>query len=349
MANNTIHPSSPSADSAVKTVRVRALTIFPKILKSNSTGGLPNRLEFETRVKPQSIRTSDYYLHLIPYVGPTPSWFGNSPEHEPVTIVLEFGVNKLPEALDRISPLIDPIIDDLEFQLQEPLKIYELEFLDATQPIAIGDRREAILFPFPGGYDQLKLQRSSALGAVGTIRKPLLRGSYPQLADKVQQAMDWYIKALHASYDVDRFIFMWISFEILRNLSNVKIEEPTKLRCGHTIKQCPECGKSTSVFRQAQTSMKYLVDLGVEQDVAKEIWSMRLIVHGAKRMTQSELSTLGRLLPELRTAVLSSLKVHFGIDQNRPPIVTVSAPQTKIALGISRLIDHNDLFIRLHG
>jgi hypothetical protein len=326
------------------TTRVRALTLFPRIPNQNiSKEG--RGVKYETRVKPQSISTADYYLQLESCTGPAPTWFNNTGEYDLVAIVLEYKVSSLPEALNTISSFLDPIIDDLSFQLQAPLKVYDLEFLNVTAPVAVGDRREAIWFPFPG-YDQLKLQRSTGLGHVVTARQPLLRESYKGTKDKLRQAVDWYIKALHASYDVDRFIFLWISFENLAKLAKVKVEEPTQLRCKHFVLECPECHMPTTEFRQGKSYQQYLAQLGITQPKAEEIWRMRQIVHGARDMTQPEIDTLTRLLPELREVVLGALKQGLGIEQNKPPYIAASLPTGKMALGISRPITAEDVF---HG
>jgi hypothetical protein len=190
----------------------------------------------------------------------------------------------------------------------------------------------------------LKLQRSTGLGHAITARQPLLRESYRTAEDKLRQAVDWYIKALHTPYDVDRFIFLWISFENLAKLAKVKVEEPTKLRCNHFVLECPECHKPTTQFRQGESYQKYLAQLGIAEPVANEIWRMRHIVHGARDMTQSEIDTLSRLLPELREVVLGALKQGLGIEQNKPPYMAAAAfPAGKMVLQISRPVTVEDI------
>jgi hypothetical protein len=314
------------------TIRLRALTLFPRI-----------PIKYESRVKSQSVRTADYYLRLESHTSPMPAWFTDTGENDLVVIILEYRVNSYVEALDTISSFLDPIIDDLSFQLQAPIRVYDLELLNITAPVRVGDSREAILFPLLG-YEQFKLQRSTELGHVVTRRQPLLRASYKNTEGKIQRAVDWYIKALHASYEVDRFIFLWISFEILAKLTTVRVEEPTKLRCDHFVLECPVCHKSTTQFRQGESYQKYLTQLGVAEATAKEIWTMRHIIHGAHDMNQSEINTLSRLLPELREVVMSALKQGLGIEQDKPPYMAAAAdPAGKMALQISRPVTAEDI------
>jgi hypothetical protein len=343
---NDPKPSTYSGDEheVRRYFRIRALTTFPKAFVSDLSQGLPQKLEFDTRVQAQQVQIDDYALYLMPYAGPETPWFQDKLTHELVYLILKHEAATIADAVDRVSSLIDPVIDDLAFQLQEPLKVHELEFLDVTAPVAVGDEREMLLFPFPGGYDQLKLRRSTALGAALIAPTPVLRQSYATLTAKLQQALDWYIKALHASFDVDRYIFLWVSFEVLRGLSGFKVEEPTKLRCGHTISQCPECGQGTDVYRQGQTTIGFLVSLGVDQETAEQLWRMRQIVHGARNMTAAELSALAGLLPILRAVTLACLKQHLGIEQNQPPLLTAGGPTFSMPyLGGHRAIAEADL------
>jgi hypothetical protein len=329
---------------AARSFKIRALMVFPKAFVSDLSQGLPQKLEFKTRVQTQRVKINNYSLCLRTYAGPETPWFQDELTHELVHLIVRCEAATIADAEDRVSSLIDPVIDDLAFQLQEPLKVYELEFLDVTAPVAVGDEREMRLFPFPGGYEQLKLRRSTALGAALIAPAPVLSQSYATLTAKLRQALDWYIKALHASFDVDRYIFLWVSFEVLRGLSRFRIEEPTKLRCGHTITQCPQCGQATDTYRQGQTTIGFLVSLGVAQETAEKLWRMRHIVHGARNMTTTELDTLAGLLPVLRGVTLACLKQHLGIDQNQPPILTAGGPAFSMpGVGGYRVVTEADL------
>ncbi|MBI1758276.1 MAG: hypothetical protein HYR62_03490 [Actinobacteria bacterium] len=264
---------------------------------------------------------------------------------EPVELVLEVMSEGAREALDLISPMLDLILDDLSFQLQEPLKVLQFEVFDVTPPLADGDQREMLLFPFPQGYDQYKLGRSAAFGEVVTTSRVALRARYAELSDQVQNALDWYTKALHSPFDADRYIFYWICFEVLRNAFAEKVKESTRLRCGHEIHSCPTCGGPTTQVRQAATTYDFLDALGVDRATAKRLWDMRHLVHGAKSFRPDQLATLGELLQILRSVALAALKLAMEIPQDSPPIVSYGAPAVvgSVCLGGTRTITVHDL------
>jgi hypothetical protein len=248
------------------------------------------------------------------------------------------------EAIELTTPTLDLIIDDISFQMQAPLKVYELEVIDVTPPVAVGEHRESILYPVPNGYDQYKLSRSVSMVAMETVSLIRLRNSYSIFSQSAQDALDWYIKALHAQYDVDRFIFYWIAFEILYRELGEKVEEPTRLRCQHEIVACSQCGKSTSQVRQAASAQKYMATFGIDTQTAKKLWDMRQLVHGAKSFRPEKLIELATLTQILRYITLTALKYaqgKLGIDA---PNVEFDAPNMAFqALGGGRSINEGDL------
>lgn len=253
---------------------------------------------------------------------------------EPVEIVITVKASDAVSGIELCTPTLDLIVDDLSFQLQCPLKVCELEILDVTEPVAIGDDRDMLIYPLPNGYDQYKLSRSVAMGNVTTVTLPALRDSYESLPRRTQDALDWYIKALHAQFDVDKYIFYWIAFEVLSKAEAESVEEPTRLRCGHTLANCLECGKSTSQFRQAATAIKFIESFGVDTPVAKRLWGMRQLVHGAKSFLPEKLKELGELTQVLRYVTASALKKSLGIDQDGYPVVGAGAPSVGVPVGL---------------
>ena len=65
---------------------------------------------------------------------------------------------------------------------------------------------------------------------------------------KSGSALPRFIKGLHAPFDADRSVFYWISFEILRDHSDAKVEQPARLPCGHDDLTCPTCEKPTDLL-----------------------------------------------------------------------------------------------------
>jgi hypothetical protein len=104
------------------TIGLRALTLFPRIPKPDISNG-KQEIKYESCIKPQNVRTSDYYLRLEPHKDPMPTWFNDTGENDLVAIILEYEVSSFFEALDTVSSFLDPIIDDLSFQLQVPITV----------------------------------------------------------------------------------------------------------------------------------------------------------------------------------------------------------------------------------
>lgn len=330
----------------VRQWRIEVITAFPQLIPSEGWTDLPAQLALHSRVRAQSVQVANVTVKIHPYSGPlrtTQDWG----MWEPVLLRLELEAPDTAIALEICTPWLGLILDDLSFQLQEPLRAMSLEVLDITPPLSEGEQREFQLFPFPIGYDQFKLARSTPMGTTSTVAVPILQDSYDTLPERVQDALDWYIKGLHSPFDADKFVFFWICFEILRGISGTKIEVPTKLRCGCTIDSCPKCQKPTSQPRQKEMAVGFLAELHVEEDVAKRLWEMRMLVHGEKelRFTPEALADLGESLQVLRAAALLGLKRAMGKKDDESPTATSGriAVGESFALGGLRLIEEEDL------
>jgi tetratricopeptide (TPR) repeat protein len=201
------------------------------------------------------------------------------------------------------------------------------------------------MFPYPDGYRLYKEARSVLWGTtVRTARFPSLRSQYAALPRRVQDALDWYLKGLQAHADADRFIAFWIAVEIMRNESAVRVEEPTILRCGHKVANCPDCQKSTTVYRQAESTKKFLADLGIPEDVRKRLWKMRQIVHGAHSLNEGLLKELGDLVQFIQVAAIHCLKAGLGTPEGLPAPVGIAPAATRgITLLMRRELTDRDL------
>lgn len=209
--------------------------------------------------------------------------------------------------------------------------MYSMRVLDVTGPLAVGDEREFMQYT---GYDQYKLSRSTPMGTTQTALIPALRDNYAQLSRRTQDALDWYIKSMHTPWDADRYIFLWICFEILRNATGPKVEESTRLRCGHEITECPECEKPTAQVRQAASTYAFFAMFGIQPDLAKALWDMRQLVHGAKSFKREQLERLGELLQVLRAICAAALRAAMAIPDDEPPFVGYGAAAIGVAMGL---------------
>lgn len=310
--------------------RITLLTTFPKSLLSDMSGGFPEKLEFGTRIEKSMTDINGVSVRLAPAEGEFPE-LAHLHMQDPATLIIELDAPTSSEALESATTSIDLVVDDLSFQLQEPLQMYSMRVLDVTPPLHVGDEREFMQY---NGYDQYKLSRSTPMGTTQTALVPTLRSDYAALSRRTQDALDWYIKSMHTPWDADQYIFLWICFEILRNSNGPKIEEPARLRCQHEIVACPKCGKLTAQVRQAASTYEYLAAFGVEQQLAKDLWGMRQLVHGSKSFKRDQLERLGELLQVLRAICAAALRVAMGIPDDSPPFVGYGAAAIGVAMGM---------------
>jgi hypothetical protein len=253
---------------------------------------------------------------------------------EPAAITLTVTGDTAENVLLQSEDLLEQIIDDLSFQLQQAVYIFQLEVLDVTPPLCSGMNREILLYPFPHGYYSPKYMQSIPLANEAVAFTPEIRSDYDLKDEKVRAAMRWYVKGLATPFEVDKFAFYWISLEILCSRSDVVVEKPYTAKCGHEIPNCPVCNTSTSKEVNGLTIQKFLVEKNsIDPKLAKELWKMRQMFHGANHLSIKATKELPRLTVALRYAVLRSLKEALGILQDDFPIVTMGIPC--ISLGIS--------------
>lgn len=200
--------------------RISLLTTFPKLLLSDVSQGFPAKLEFGSRIADSHASIDDVAVRLTPASGEFPE-LAQLLMRDPAYILVDIWAETPAAAVDLAAPVIDLVVDDLSFQLQEPLSMYSMRVLDVSPPLQVGEKRE---FAQWTGYDQYKLSRSTPMGTTQTAAVPALRPNYAQLPRRVQDALDWYIKALHTPWDADRYIFLWICFEILRNSGDPRLK-----------------------------------------------------------------------------------------------------------------------------
>lgn len=302
---------------------------------------LPGELRRHSRIPQQTSRSGGVSVQVGP-LGDTN--LPLAPGDEYAAIRLSVDALDADQALEQVHQVLELVLDDLSFQMQLALPVLQLEVLDVTPPVAVGDERETRLFPFPHGYQQWKFARSTPLGVEVVADVPHLRPNYDAIPGKTQQALDWYIKGLQTQVDADRFIFLWIALEVLEQANPDYVVATYRAKCGHEITTCPTCGKSTARRVAGQSLKAFLEAAGVAVEDAKQLWKMRMLVHGAKSFDPDRLADLGRLLQILRAAVVTILKERLGEQIDQPPIVSHGGPAiAAFALVGSRVLDEQDL------
>jgi hypothetical protein len=332
--------------TVVKVWRITAMTVFPNDFPVPADGTLPERLEPVSRVPEGHGVIGERAIRIRQVEPRVPT--GTPPDIRFASAEVVFNVEAADTslALEAATALLERLFESLSFQLQAALNIVSLDILDITPPVDVGDERELLTYPAGSGYPLLRFRPSSTqMQGVLTATVPDPTLDLSSLDDRSRAALDWYLKSLAAPYAVDQFIFSWIAAEILWSGSGVTVEGPYVAACGHTVAECPECGRETSRQIRGQSIRRYLVDrFGQPEDTARRLWKARQILHGAERFDSELMGMLDELIQALRVGVVAELKRVIGIDPHTPPIVgTGFSVAPHVALGGTRRVAEDDL------
>lgn len=312
-----------------RTWRISATVTFPIAVRPIFDGPpydrMPDRFEPVSRIP----TLSHVFNGLAFYVGrecdahlPPEKHFGI----EFARIVTEYLEEDASKALRAVIETVEDLLDDLSFQLQFALQIPRLELLDTTRPLIVGEERSFTLYPFPQGYSLPKYSKSTPLNNEVTRLLPVIRGTPAATTEKQRAALRWFIKGIQAQFAVDKFIFFWVALEILGTDSNWRVDEHYKNHaCGHEIPNCPICGTATRKMVFGKSIQRFLTEcLTIDEGTATELWRTRQMLHGANRLTASNLEKLPKLLHKLHYASALAIKQAMNWPEDCP--VTGSDP-----------------------
>ena len=330
--------------------KIKALIPFPLDQAAPMdpvTAELPKQLKWESRVFETTKVINDIEVSIKKVARPQawqPSFYGMITEPVEIQIsVLGLDANA---AFEKVDLLLEDITDDFSFRLQMPIPIYQLEVIDVTRPITIGEERETLLFPYPGGYKHSKFGSTFYMNSNITELQPELKVDFSNLGDRDKTLIRWYQKSLAATSESDRFIFLMICLEILCEDYTEKVKAPYKTNCGHDIKNCPECGESIERVVNGPTLKKFLVEvLGMDENLARDTWRLRQMVHGANDLTYKKMSSLPNVCRSLVCCVALGVKQKLGISPNDPPFFSADGPgiSTQFIFRGKRVINETDL------
>lgn len=226
--------------------------------------------------------------------------------------------NNINEVMSKFEPTLEVFISNLQIQYQLPIYIYNLEVEDITDPIQVGVEKE--ILTFVQGYrlpkDRITLPTNDILPAVF----PAVAGTNPNLNKKELTILKWYTNSLSFNADADRFICLWICLEQLSNEYKSEILAPLKTICNHEISECPICGKSIKKETQGIKFVEYLKkELHINEDISKDLWEARQIVHGASYKGKNGFD---KVLAELHKGILRKVKEILHLKDTDPPIIS---------------------------
>jgi hypothetical protein len=333
-----------------RTWKIKALVPFPleQVAPMDSiTGGLPQQLKWESRVLEVTKIFNDLEVSIKKVDTPEhwqPSHYGMITESVEIQILVsEMDAHS---ALEKVDLLLEDICDNLSFRLQMALPIYQLEVVDITKPIELGEEREILLFPYPNGYKHSKFGSTVYMNTTSTELRPELRVDFLNLSDRDRAVMRWYQKSIAATSESDRFIFLMICLEILCEEYTEQVKAPYKTKCGHDIYNCPECGESIELVVNGPTLKKFLVEkLGMEEKIARDTWRLRQMVHGANDLSYKKMKGIPEVCRSLMCCVALGIKQKLAISPNEPPFFGIDGPgiSTQFSLMGRRAINETDL------
>jgi len=330
--------------------KIKALIPFPleQVAPMDpETGGLPKQMKWKSRVLEKTKVINDIEVSIKKVARPEnwqPSHYGMITEAIEIQILAQ--AHDANSALVKVDLLLEDIIDDLSFRLQMPIPIYQLEVIDITSPIIVGEEREMLLFPYPGGYKHSKFGNTFYMNTTSTELTPELRVNFSNLGDRDRAVMRWYQKSIAATSESDQFIFLMICLEILCEEYTEQVKAPYKTKCGHDIYNCPECGESIELVVNGPTLKKFLVEeLGMDEKLARDTWRLRQMVHGANDLTHKKMKKLPEVCRSLKCCIALGVKQKLGIPSNEPPFFGIDGPgiSTQFSLIGRRAINETDL------
>jgi hypothetical protein len=301
-------------------------------------------LSFVSRLVPKAVEYGEMAVALLPSTSQDRAGQELPLGVEQAFLVADVGsVNDALEAAEVAINIFEIIVDSLSFQLGGIITLGQVEVIDTTAPVSLGDERELRIFSGPPyGTNIRSVEMESIRGAVSVT----LPDKVPDYDAPTFAVLRWFNKSMSTNLLHDAFIFLWIALEILVDLSPIKVESPYQARCNHAIKHCPECGASTAKEVRGPTIKQYLVVAhGVNGKTAGDLWRMRQMMHGAVNFDPVKLRDLPALIQPLRAAVAEGLKRLLEIDTYAPPLVVSAGTAINPAMGIegSRQIKAEDL------
>ena len=334
-----------SDETVARTWRVTATLLVPTWIESAPGGGPPAKLEPKSRLPEQAA-----IYDGVPMVVRTHQYPGSAdsypvePGHTLMELVSEVVAGEEPtSAVRALEVPVTTLLDLLSFQMGAAIGIEQMNAIDVTTPVAVGDSRT---FHFWGGSPFGQFQRGVDMEAV---RGQLLGEFPPSLGiedERVAAALRWFVKALSTQFLHDQYLFLWIALEILCDATAFKVEEPSRCpRCGHETPECPSCGRPTTQRRQGQTMQGFIEQFGVSKADSSEMWKCRQIMHGRAQFQPGTGEEIGRLVQLLRAVVAAGLKSQLGLGTGNPPLVSASglSIHPSLSLGGTSLITEDQL------
>jgi hypothetical protein len=308
--------------ATARTWRVTTTILVPTWVATAPGGGLPAQLRPQSRLPEQSARYGDITIAVRAHRHPGPDPAQMDPRFAFMELVADaLGSEDPATAIEALEIPLTSLIDVLSFQMGAAIGVDQVNLLDITPPVAVGDVRTLQVF---AGSPFGRFQRGVDMQAV----RGQLLGCFPATLDRGDSrdraALRWFVKSLATEVLHDEFIFLWIALEILCDASGTREERPYTGPCQHEISQCPECGRATAQIVRGATLRKFIEGFGIDGEAARKLWKYRQMMHGAISFEPGTGQDLASMVQLLRATVAASLKDRFGMAPDEPPLIAFS-------------------------
>ena len=179
-----------------------------------------------------------------------------------------------------------------------------------------------LLYYYPTGFSG---QRGSwqmtpyQINVKGTIAP---RITDTKITEADSKALRWFVKALGANNEVDRFTSYVTTLDILSHKSNLEDTEPICPKCGKTINYTHDCGRK--LLRQAYAK-NYLIEFGFSNEQADKINKLRnKTLHGRSNLVLSDMSEFLDANTFLVFMLVNHFKKIMKIEDFMPPILNAA-------------------------
>lgn len=262
------------------------------------------------------------------YVGPIEFPPGRDPRALTVFVTAGSTSEAAETALDATEWVIDYLA--FSFACHIPIITQQIEVIGGRE-VSVGEPMDIPKF------------RKTAVGLHATWQCPFALIDRPEaFCENRRAALRWYHKGMETAYDIDRFIFFWISLEILAKAARPElVPVPFRHTCGYEIHECPGCGEALARTPTGEAAVvaSFMSQLGVADGEIKVIREFRQVVHGKGRLTLAGTRDVERYNEVLRRSVNLALKRALGIPDTSPPLLKASLFSRNSVLNYSRVAD----------
>jgi len=176
------------------------------------------------------------------------------------------------------------------------------------------------IFRYPSGFSSQRgawLMTPYQINVRGTIAP---RITDTKIAKSDTKALRWFVKALGANNEVDRFTSYITTLDILSHMNNLDEIEPICPNCKKPINYTHNCGKK---FLKEAYAKNYLLEFGIKESDADRINKLRnKTLHGRKHLDPTDMDEFLDVNISLVHILVKHFKKIMKVEDFMPPILS---------------------------